>query len=131
MNLLEHHQRDMWHVFEHAAKVQARLETLAQHEEERLQTIRAYQPRASPEDTRCRDGLPNRVERRADGEAPDSFVGSRGVSVWRTAPLIGGCDCGCDLSHRRDDGLASTTGTRNGDQLAQARTVSSSSPLPI
>ncbi|GAC1650272.1 MAG: hypothetical protein NVS4B9_41230 [Ktedonobacteraceae bacterium] len=47
MNLLEYHQRDVWHVFQQAAKVQARVETLVQHEEERLRTIRAYQQRTA------------------------------------------------------------------------------------
>jgi transposase-like protein len=39
------HQRDVWHVFQQAAKLQARLETLVSHEEERLRTITRYEQR--------------------------------------------------------------------------------------
>lgn len=47
MNLLPNHQRDVWHVFQQAAKVQARVETVVQHEEERLRTINVYQIRTA------------------------------------------------------------------------------------
>lgn len=36
------HQRDVWHLFDLAAKIQARVETALTHEEHRLQTIRRY-----------------------------------------------------------------------------------------
>lgn len=39
------HQRDVWHVLQQAAKVQARLETVVSHEEERLRTITQYEYR--------------------------------------------------------------------------------------
>lgn len=42
---LDSHQRDVWHVFQQAAKVQGRVETLVQHEEERLRTITSYEQR--------------------------------------------------------------------------------------
>jgi transposase-like protein len=42
---LDTHQRDVWHVFQQAAKVQGRVETLVQHEEERLRTITTYEQR--------------------------------------------------------------------------------------
>lgn len=42
---LESHQRDVWHVFQQAAKVQGRVETLVEHEEERLRTISSYEQR--------------------------------------------------------------------------------------
>ena len=42
---LSTHQRDVWHVFQQAAKVQGRVETLVQHEEERLRTITHYEHR--------------------------------------------------------------------------------------
>lgn len=45
LHQLENHQRDVWHVFQQAAKVQGRVETLVAHEEERLGTITAYEQR--------------------------------------------------------------------------------------
>lgn len=45
LNQLQSHQRDVWHVFQQAAKVQGRVETLVQHEEERLRTISSYEQR--------------------------------------------------------------------------------------
>jgi hypothetical protein len=45
LNQLDTHQRDVWHIFQQAAKVQGRVETLVQHEEERLRTISAYERR--------------------------------------------------------------------------------------
>jgi transposase-like protein len=45
LNQLQMHQRDVWHVFQQAAKVQGRLETLVSHEEERLRTITRYEQR--------------------------------------------------------------------------------------
>lgn len=47
MGSLDTHQRDVWHVFQQAAKVQGRVETLVQHEEERLRTITAYHQRTA------------------------------------------------------------------------------------
>ena len=45
MKSLDTHQRDVWHVFQQAAKVQGRVETRVQHEEERLRTITSYEQR--------------------------------------------------------------------------------------
>jgi transposase-like protein len=39
------HQRDVWHLFHLAAKIQGRVETALDHEEQRLQTIRRYEER--------------------------------------------------------------------------------------
>ena len=47
MKSLDTHQRDVWHVFQQAAKVQGRVETLVQHEEERLGTIISYEQRTA------------------------------------------------------------------------------------
>lgn len=47
MKSLDTHQRDVWHGFQQAAKVQGRVETLVQHEEERLHTITSYEQRTT------------------------------------------------------------------------------------
>ena len=45
LNQLSTHQRDVWHVFQQAAKVQGRVERVVQHEEERLRSITSYERR--------------------------------------------------------------------------------------
>ena len=47
LNQLDTHQRDVWHIFQQAANVQGRVETLVHHEEERLRTITAYEQRGA------------------------------------------------------------------------------------
>lgn len=58
---LDRHQRDVWHIFQQAAKVQGRLETLVQHEEERLRTITAYEHRKA--EGQCLSGRPPKTSR--------------------------------------------------------------------
>ena len=62
MQCLDTHQRDVWPVFQQAAKIQGRLQMLVQHEEERLRTITAYEQRKA-EARRFQDDLPKQVER--------------------------------------------------------------------